>query len=317
MEARHHWLLDSPVPGWLGTLGVLIASSFWTYWGGLELFHEAWWGPWGLRALYLGPAAACLVLTVLQQAFPRVGGVVTAVLGAAFTVWWTSMRLARGGTWTNILLAMPFSGALVLVGALFYVEGIRRARGGAVSRWRWAVSLAPPLLVALVIFAVRAPLVLTRVDDGDYGERRIVGNGVDLVWAGEGPGWSPGLDPDDVFGPVSTEEAPTWADATAACAALPPQGTWRLPTSDELVRSLVRGGADAGCTPNEGLVDATCDRLPEKETPLWRPQASPIYLWAADEDGPNARYVSFNGWVRQQPKAWGNSRHGYRCVREP
>ena len=48
------------------------------------------------------------------------------------------------------------------------------------------------------------------------------------------------------------------------------------------------------------------------------PDMEPVYYWAADE-GENEReavYVSYNGWVKEQPKSWGNPRHGYRCVKE-
>jgi hypothetical protein len=63
---------------------------------------------------------------------------------------------------------------------------------------------------------------------------------------------------------------------------------------------------------------AKCRHTPDKETPLWAPDQPPIYLWSGDEcDGERAYYVSYNGWVKQQPKSWGNPRHSYRCVREP
>ncbi|RMD93222.1 MAG: hypothetical protein D6814_15915, partial [Calditrichaeota bacterium] len=52
-------------------------------------------------------------------------------------------------------------------------------------------------------------------------------------------------------------------------------------------------------------------------SPLWAPNWSPIYYWAADEfNERQAYYVSYNGYVQHQPKSWGNPRHGYRCVRE-
>jgi hypothetical protein len=55
---------------------------------------------------------------------------------------------------------------------------------------------------------------------------------------------------------------------------------------------------------------------PDKETPLWAPDESPIYLWTADVPTPGeARYVGYNGAVGRQPVGWGNPPHGYRCVR--
>jgi hypothetical protein len=96
-----------------------------------------------------------------------------------------------------------------------------------------------------------------------------------------------------------------------------PQYIWRMPTTDELVRSLVIHNENAGCEWDGASPQANCDKLPDKETPLWAPDQEPIYYWTADEyDVRKAYYVSYHGWVRYQPKSWGNPRHGYRCVRE-
>ena len=89
------------------------------------------------------------------------------------------------------------------------------------------------------------------------------------------------------------------------------------PTTDELVRSLVKRGENAGCEWGGGVERAHCRTTPDKETPLWAPDQPPIYLWSGEEAGAEeAWYVSYNGWVKKQPKSWGNPRHGYRCVRE-
>ena len=82
---------------------------------------------------------------------------------------------------------------------------------------------------------------------------------------------------------------------------------------------VVRDGENAGCTAPQGQQrgQAVCRRTPDKETPLWGPDIPFIYMWAAHErDSARAYYVSYNGWVRHQPKSWGNPRHGYRFVRE-
>jgi hypothetical protein len=100
-----------------------------------------------------------------------------------------------------------------------------------------------------------------------------------------------------------------------------------MPTTDEIVRSLVRHGENAGCAlrqAQDGAWDgesgeADCRTSPDKETPLWAPDQPPIYYWSADEyDEHEAYYVGYNGrGVYSQKKSWGNPRHGYRCVREP
>jgi hypothetical protein len=103
-----------------------------------------------------------------------------------------------------------------------------------------------------------------------------------------------------------------------------PQGIWRLPTTDEVVRSLVHRGESAGCTWDGASTEAECARQPNKDTPLWAPDEAPIYYWTADEsDAESAWYVPYTGGLRyggmigHQPKHWGNARHGFRCVREP
>ena len=103
-----------------------------------------------------------------------------------------------------------------------------------------------------------------------------------------------------------------------------PQDIWRMPTTEEIIRSLVGGGENAGCIWDKDSGKADCVRQPNKDTPLWAPDEEPIYYWSADEyDEESAWYVPYTGGIRyggvigHRPKGWGNPRHGYRCVREP
>lgn len=98
-----------------------------------------------------------------------------------------------------------------------------------------------------------------------------------------------------------------------------PQDSWRMPTTDEIVRSLVQNGQDAGCSWDGNSDWADCRVTPDKETPLWNPGQQAIYYWSADAyDTREAYYVGYNGnGVASQPKAWANPRHGFRCVRAP
>ncbi len=98
-----------------------------------------------------------------------------------------------------------------------------------------------------------------------------------------------------------------------------PQDVWRMPTTDEVVRSLGRHGQDAGCVwPGGEGVQSDCQTQPDKETPLWAPDLSPVYYWTADDLNERQGYfVAYNGMVNATNKRGGNPRHGYRCVREP
>ncbi len=336
---------------------MIIITCLWTFWGVSEMYYEAWWGPWSLRLRYLAPGLICLALTLLAIARPRLGGWVILSLGGAFSAWWW----IRGGfSLRRALATFPVSGLLVLTGGLFLLEarrlrGVplheRRARGWLGGYPRHLVALAAPLLVAAAVSAYWLPRLAARFDDGERGARRIKGNGVDLIWAPVGPGWSMTVEGDLPLGgripgwaelalyglrPVGFGDKGTyageWPDAEmmrlhGLCRFLSAdgrrlmqarQGIWRMPTVDELVRSLVRHGENAGCT-WDGVSDgAQCVLQPDKETPLWAPDWSPIYYWAADEFGTReAYYVGYSGRVDHQPKSWGNARHGYRCVRDP
>jgi hypothetical protein len=220
---------------------------------------------------------------------------------------------------------------------------------------RTIVALAPSLLVALLVTAYFLPLLLSRYDDGERGAQQIAGTGVTLVWAPAGPGWNwrpwgdqgRWLSWDDIalYGapPLGVQVEPKWEGraghatpedmaATGLCRYLSddgttlmpePQDVWRLPTTAEVVRSLVRGGESAGCTWDGASTEAVCSEQPNKDTPLWAPDEAPIYYWSADEyDADSAWYVPYTGGLRygglihHQPKHWGNARHGFRCVRE-
>jgi len=354
------------LPGYIATLLVILTTSFWTFWGVAEMYHEGWGMPFPLPLRYLVPGAACLAFTLVALTWPRVGGWLLIIIGLLFSSWWA--RLAAGRGWLNwrwVLMALlPFAGSLVIVGVLFLLEaryrrqcraeGWKGPRNWWLRHLRYVLAVGIPLLVVIVTTAFFAPPALSRVDDGDRGARLIEGNGVTLIWAPKGPGWNwkqpwggyPSWDMLALYGvePVGFEDKPGYEErhatmkdmeTTGLCrylsrdgmALMPePQDIWRMPTAEEVVRSLVSGGENAGCVlrrepdPDGGEHwYADCERRPNKDTPLWAPDEEPIYYWAVDEyDEEEAWYVSFTGGVLgHQPKDWGNPRHGYRCVREP
>jgi hypothetical protein len=343
-----------------------LATMLWTFWGVGEMFYEGWWGAWHNRLPYLVPPAVCVAFTLVALIWPRLGGWIIILAGGAFTAWrWIAQAQSGLLTWRWVLNWFPVSGALVVVGILFLWEGGRRlglrADGVQPSPWRrralgCVVTLAPALLVVILVTVHFVPLLRARHDSGDRSAQRIPGNGVSLVWAPEGPGWNwrpwgdqgRWLSWDDIalYGapPLGIQVKPKWQEgdshatqadmeATGLCRYLSEDGTrlmpdsqdgWRMPTADEIVRSLVHGGESAGCTWDGTSAQAECDRQPNKDTPLWAPDQAAIYYWAADEyDADSAWYVPYTGGLRYggvigpQPKHWGNSRHGFRCVREP
>ncbi|GAB4571666.1 MAG: hypothetical protein Kow0077_08960 [Anaerolineae bacterium] len=350
------------LPGILA-LGLLVLPvSLWTLWSVAELFFEGWWGPLAQRLLYLIPMIICLTLTVVVLRWPRAGGMVLVAAGALFSAWWWPQMLRRAGgalSGAAFLSLFAVSGIFVVTGGLWYWEGRRLARLNnpeRIPRWiqraRWVIGLGLPLVIGVGVLAYHLPVVLLRVDRGERSAVRIQGNGVDLVWAPEGPGWARGAGPYPEGGrPVvafpgwdalawygryglDVRAFPSGQHATAADMAATglcrylnaegkqlmqePQDVWRMPTVEEIVRSLVWRGENAGCSWDGGTQTVHCRVRPDKDWPLWATDWSPVYYWAADEaSAEEAWVVSSTGFVAHQPKHWGNSRHGFRCVREP
>jgi hypothetical protein len=346
------------LPGWIATGMFTVTTCLWVFWGAAEMYYEGWGNPFPMPLAYLIPGAVCLLASALALTWPRVGGWALIAGGALFTVWVLGMQIRRseGASFWGIVSFLPVTALIVVAGVLFVFEGRRRRREREAGRQRpsnwwlrnlhYLVALGLPLAILLAVSAVQLPVVLARQDDGDRGARLIEGHGVSLVWAPAGPGWNwkqpfggyPSWDSLALYGrpPIglerkleSTAVNATQEEmrATGLCRYLSadgltlmdePQDVWRMPTTDEVVRSLTRRGEPAGCSweGEEGKVQ--CRVRPDKETPLWAPDQEPIYIWTGGESSARqAWYVSYNGYVRDQPKNWGNPRHGYRCVREP
>jgi len=158
--------------------------------------------------------------------------------------------------------------------------------------------------------------VSQRVDDGVTSERLVKGNGVELIWAPEGPGWV-----------RDQQDAVDWDEAMDMASRLSEDGTelldepvnfWRLPTIDEAVRSLTRGGENAGGEWDAEAGRATYNIQPDKESPLWRVWAETVYWWTSTEDGPDRAYrIVFNGQTPSSLKDLNMGTLGFRAVREP
>jgi hypothetical protein len=291
------------LPGYIATALVILTTTFWTYWGVGEMYYEGWGMAFPDPMRYLIPAAACLALTLVALTWPRLGGWLLIIIGVAFTAWWWRLAAARG--WLSlkwILGTFPVSSLLILTGVLFLLEGRYRRQQRAEGwtppkKWlrrnlRYVLAIGFPLLIVIGVSAYFAPLLLTRLDDGDRGARLIEGNGVILVWAPKGPGWNwtqPGdghlsWDHLALYGvpPIGFGDKPGYEnrhataedmETTGLCHYLSEDGTtlmvepqyiWRMPTTDEIVRSLVRGGENAGCTWDGEAESATCERQPNK-----------------------------------------------------
>lgn len=342
------------LPGHLATALALVATTVMAYAGTASMYYEGWGQPFWTLLSYILPWVACLFLCLLALRSPRIGSVLLFAGGAIGGGWWLTLQAGRGGISAQAIFTFCILfGPVIVAPGLFLLEARHqrklREEGRAPSpRWigrnyRQLLLIGAPILAVVIVSALKLPRVLSRLDDGIRGSRTIRGNGVTLVWAPAGPGWNewqPGegylsWDMIALYGdlPVGLEgkdrsdladASPEDMERTSLCAFLDANGTelldkpsnlWRMPTADEIVRSLTRDGENAGCAWEGSAPHARCRRAPDKETPLWAPDEPPIYYWAADEhDSASAFCVNYTGGLNYQPKS--SRSVGFRCVKD-
>lgn len=225
---------------------------------------------------------------------PFAGALIHVVL-AATAFWLFGMRI---GGW---LIAVP----LIAIGVLYLYAGTLRLK------WASRVLVGVPVATAIVSGAYPAWIVFTRPSTVDLSMQTIAGNGVDLTWAPAGPGWGTG--------------GLSWFDAKATCESLALDGIttsaaplhlWRLPTIDEVIRTMRWRGVNAGGAWNAQAGRASYRSTPDKEAPLWNPRSNVIYWWTVDEIGGDRAYrISYNGQVLAVRKATRQGYLAFRCAR--
>ena len=273
--------------GWLGVVLTLILSGLWAYWGAFENFHEGWYSKsvWeNLFMLVFQYMLFTIIFTILALIILRwrIIGLIVHILVGAFCTWFFS-----GSTFNvlGLLIVIPFAAL-----GLIYFFGEPQPK-----RWAYRLVIFIPLIITLVISIPQFIKVSQRIDDGNYGAREVSGNGVELIWAPEGPGWP--------------SKGVNWYEAHDICAHLSEDGLtlmeteqniWRLPTADEAVRSMSLHGINCGGLWEEELRKATFNKRPDKESPLWKVYSNIIYYWSGDTDkdnSDNAFMLVYNGGV--------------------
>ena len=287
--------------GWIA-VGISTAiTCLWAFWGIVENYHEGWYYEsllpnLGLMfAQYLSPMLVFVAVTLVTVFWPRAGAALHGLL-ALGVAWFFEV-------WTNTILLFLML-PLIGLGALHWFGRPKPRKLAA------ALVIGLPLLTLILAGAGPAHRVSQRLDDGDLGARPVQGNGVDLVWAPDGPGWP--------------REGTDWYEATQACAylrkdglalAATPQNIWRLPTVDEAVRSMARHGRNSGGVWDSESAGVTYETEPDKESPLWNPHSQVIYWWTATQaDSEYAYIIVYDGKVWPRAKDFGPAYLGYRCV---
>ncbi len=290
--------------GWIAVGLSLLTTCFWAFWGIIENFHEGWYyeslpSNLGLMIVqYLSPMLLFMAVTLVSIFWSRAGACLHGILALGVAVFFEG--------WTNpvtLLLSLPLIG----LGALYWF-GRPQPRRVAVS-----LVLGLPLLTLLVFGIEPAVRVSQRVDDGDLRARLVQGNGVDLIWAPDGPGWP--------------REGVDWVQAQRVCEHLSADGLtltpeaqhiWRLPVVEEAVRSMARHGQNSGGVWDPASAQATYQARPDKESPLWNVHSQVIYWWTSTEaDRHHAYVIAYDGEVWPRSKEFGPAYLGFRCVKAP
>ncbi len=266
---------------WIGIGLITALNAIWLHWGLGEAFYEGWGVPATPWFLFLSIGAAAMFFSVLAIRIPFIGGGILIVTGLAFAIWWLAPTISSGYYSLNVTMERLFlSGGFTLVGILLILDGRFNPRSKIKDRpWilrniRMVIAIGLPLLAGLIVTGVNLPVVLNRLDDGDRSARLIVGNEVSLIWAPLGPGWNwkqdfggyprwnslaffaiepVGLNPQKTRPEYTTlEDMKTtglcvYLDESGKYLMATPQHIWRMPTVDEIARSLRQNDENAGC----------------------------------------------------------------------
>jgi hypothetical protein len=287
--------------GWIAVSVSILITCLWAFWGMVENFHEGWYfesllSNLGLMLIqYLSPMIVFMGVTLVSIFWSRFGGGLHIIL--ALLAIWFFQAFSNAATF---LIILPLIG----LGLLYWI-GRPRPRKLAVS-----LVVGLPLLTLIISGIGPAVRVSQRIDDGNLQARSVHGNGVNLIWAPQGPGW-----------PL---KGGNWDEANRVCRylsdngltiAADPQQIWRLPTVDETVRSLSRNGQNSGGLWNAEIAQATYKITPDKTSPLWDVHSQVIYWWTATEiDDERAYIVAYDGKVWPRDKHIGPAYLGFRCV---
>ena len=290
------------IMGWVAVGVSTLITCFWAFWGIIENFHEGWYfeslsANLGLMfAQYLGPMLIFMIVTLVSIFWQRFGGGLH-IFFALLAVWFFNAFLNAA----TFLIILPLIGL-----GLLYWNGRLEPKKLAVS-----VSIGLPLLTLFIAGIEPVFRVSQRINDGNLQARLIHGNGVDLTWAPDGPGWP--------------REGGNWYEANQSCQYLnedglinssAPQNIWRLPTVDETVRSMSRHGQNSSGVWDAETGEVTYETTPDKESPLWNIHSQIIYWWtAAEVDEDHAYIIVYDGEVWSRPKEFGPAYLGFRCVR--
>jgi len=294
----------------MAVLAAILIASFWGSWGSIEAFHEGWFAPTlGSRLVgvlaYVSPCLFFTVLGLLGVHRPKIAGGAFLLFGIGVLMW---IAITSHFDSTSISHWLFFTAPLMVIGLLFVFGTPSKGRA-----WT-AAALGIPLATMIGCGAEPAWRVATRVDDGYRGARVVHGNGVELTWAPQGPGWPK----QGAIGYEQSKRICSMLSADGLRLESKPVNIWRLPTMDEAVRSMARHGKNCGGVWDPATRKAAYAVRPDKEPPLWDPYSEVIYWWTSTEteNGEPLIIVSDWGGVYAKPRTMRNPSYGFRAVKD-
>ena len=294
----------SQIVGWIAVSISTIITSIWAFWGMIENFHEGWYqttlfANLGLMLVqYLSPMILFMAATLIAIRWRRVGAGLHFLIALAAIGFFNAFSNAA-----TFLIILPLIG----LGLLYWF--------GALPDKRWAYRVAIIIPVLTLVASGIEPIIriLQRNIDDSLQAELVQGNGVVLIWAPDGLGWP--------------RKGTNWDEAIRTCQYLSedgislvesPQEIWRLPTVDEVVRSMTRRGENSAGSWHEEQAQASYEIRPDKESPLWNVYSQVIYWWTATSvDEEHAFMIAYDGKVWPRAKLTGLPYMGFRCVKSP
>lgn len=269
--------------GWIAIIVSAFFANAWAFWGIMENFHEGWYHPhfWDnikmMFGQYLIIPIGFILLGSISLRWQKAGSVLHLILAVYAYYFFGKMNAGL------FFISIPLIGlALMYWFAYFQYKKIAKV-----------LMIYLPLSLLLLIGFYQGYKVSGRYNDHNVESRLISGNGVELIWAPEGPGW-----PDN---------GTNWEEAKKICSYLSEDGKtlshqelniWRLPSLEEAVASQVYRGKNAGGIWNTNTKTATYVFRPDKESPLWNVHKKTIYWWTSTEvDSAHAYIIVYNGGV--------------------
>jgi hypothetical protein len=308
---------SSNAVGWFAVAMSLVAGCSIGRGVAQRILDEGWAASFlenlGLVALCVLPVSILMVSALLALRWPRIVGLLLILVGGLSE----AIMFVGDVSLVSIIYdpqRMDPNRQLHLIAVLLVITGIAYFKGRPRPQWL-AIVLVAGLPLAISVISSAEPIwrVLHRQDDGVISARRVVGNGVELIWAPAGPGWPH-------QGDVSVDEAGkivSRLNEDGLSVDDSPQNLWRLPTIDEAVRSLTRDAGNAGGQWDPESGQARYRVTPDKESPLWRVHSPVICWWTSSSHTLEGwtYVISFDGRVLIH-RSGRYADLGFRAVRE-